>query len=386
VDLISRKGRITFDIVVSGCATDCWHCYVDGGRTAFMDCGDYERVLDFADSFCRIAASQQMEVSPYLDLEPMLHPSVVGIIEAFRRRDGFTLPSCIPTTGIPIAQRDDWPELLAAYWDAGVRELMFTLHGPDDLHDLVVSAKGASAHQRTAVRRVREYGFSARLNLMVSRPMLLRFDETRSIIERSEFDAMRARVPAYAPNQKLRKFEPHRPHLSDLKPHIAYLGGLAQGGDQGADDWAQIHECTEERVLANMMRNRHDYASYESVIDRQPAWRFVTVGPGLDIWYGNGLHRSHLLGRVDETLPGDLLSSLLGQYPNYALGGFFEIEHLPSPIEVARAVADPAGQRAYGDPDELQVKWLDQFSRPAEQAHTGIANRGVDGGGSGGQI
>jgi hypothetical protein len=386
VEVVSKKDQITFDIVVSGCATECWHCYVDGGRTAFMDCNDYERILNFANSFRRLAASQHVEVSPYLDLEPMLHPDVVKIIRAFVRQEGFTLPSCIPTSGMPLAKRDDWRELLAVYWEAGVRELMFTLHGPDNLHDCVVSADGASACQRTAVGRAREYDFTTRLNLMVSRPMLRRFDETKAIVEKSKYDLKEARVPAYAPNAKLRKFEPHRPRLSDLKPHIDYLSSLGEGGGQVTDDWSQINECTEEWVFADMMMKRHNYDSYESVISRLPNWRFVTVGPGLDIWYGNGRHRTHLLGRVGDTLPRDLLRKVRGQHPNYALGGFFEIDHLPSPVEVASTVADPAGQRVYSDPSELQVKWLDQFSRSADQAHTGGPSNTESGSGSKRQI
>ena len=183
------------------------------------------------------------------------------------------------------------------------------------------------------------------------------FDETRSLICSIEFGAKRAKIPSYAPNEKLRKFEKHRPYLADSDPHIEYLSELGEGGDQATDDRAQIHERTEERVFANMMINRHDFESYQSVIDRLPTWRFATVGPGLDIWYGNGLRRTHKLGRVDDTRQEDLLEKPLGHYPNYALGGFFEIERMPSPTEVADAAADPAGQRVYMDGDELQVKW-----------------------------
>ena len=47
--------RITFDIVVSGCATDCWHCYVSGGRGPFMPVKEYTQALDFVARFRQIA-------------------------------------------------------------------------------------------------------------------------------------------------------------------------------------------------------------------------------------------------------------------------------------------------------------------------------------------
>lgn len=95
---------------------------------AMKDC---ERVLAFVDEFCCIAKRQNVEVYPYLDLEPMRHPEIARILTLARTIDGFSMPVCIPTTGIPIVKRNDWEQVLAAYREAGVRQLEFTMHGPD---------------------------------------------------------------------------------------------------------------------------------------------------------------------------------------------------------------------------------------------------------------
>jgi hypothetical protein len=46
---MSDSAEVTFDIVVSGCATKCWHCYVCGSPAPAMALRDCERVLAFVD-------------------------------------------------------------------------------------------------------------------------------------------------------------------------------------------------------------------------------------------------------------------------------------------------------------------------------------------------
>ena len=358
---MSGPTEITFDIVVSGCATQCWHCYVCGRPAPAMALRDVERVLAFVDAFSRIAEDQGVLVHPYLDLEPMLHPDIVTILSLSQAVDAFSMPTCIPTTGIPIARRDDWRRVLAAYRQAGVRQLEFTLHGPEAIHDEAVSREGAFQSHNQAVRRAKESGFEARLNLMVSKPMLRHVQETMDAVDRNAYDHRRAAIPTYAPNARLRGFERLRPELPDVMPHRALLRACCDDQDGDGNRWKTVAGSTEGRAYQNLLASEGACRSYQSLIESLPTWYFVTVGPDRDVRYGNGLHRTDGLGRVGESPPAEVLQRVLERYPNYALGGYFPIDSLPAPIEVARAVADPRGGRIYHTTEEIHVMWLDQY-------------------------
>ena len=321
---------------------------------------DYERVLAFVDEVCRVADRDGIAVYPYLDLEPMLHPEIVRLLRLTEAVDCFSIPACVPTTGIPIASRDDWEHVLAAYRRAGVRQLEFTLHGPEGLHDRVVSRDGAFQSHNKAVRRAKASGFEARLNLMVSKPMLRQFRDTMDTVERNPYDHRRAAIPGYAPNERLRRFERFRPELHDLVPHADFFRAFCDDKAGDSKRWKSIAESTEEKAYQELLANQSKYASYQGLIDNLPTWYFVAVGPDLDIWYGNGFHRTQRLGRVDQTSPAELVEQVLARYPNYAFGGYFPIDSVPSPIEVAREVADPRGKRVYHRIDEIHVRWLDK--------------------------
>lgn len=353
--------EITFDIVVSGCAAECWHCYVSGRPAPPMALPNYKDILAFIDEFSRIAGGQKVKVHPYLDLEPMNHPEIVEILNLTQTIEGFTLPSSIPTTGIPIARRHDWEQVLATYRDAGVQHLEFTLHGPEEIHDRALSRPGAFREHQQAVRRARRKAFETRLNLMVSQPMLGHFQETMEIVEENDYDVKRAAVPSYAPNKRLRAFERIRPGLPDLRPHQAFFIDFCDEDAQGQAYWKKLPESTEGKAYREMLSGETGIASYQDMIDNLPAWYFVTVGPGRDIWYGNGFHRTHNLGQIGKTAPDDLLEKILGLYPNYAFGGHFPLGLLPPPRKVAENVGDPNGQRVYHRKDEIHMMWLDKM-------------------------
>jgi len=358
---MSRTSKITFDIVVSGCVTDCWHCYVSGGPAPLMTMGDYENVLAFVDKFCRIANEQNAKVYPYLDLEPMLHPEIEKIVSLARTINGFSMPVCIPTTGIPISTRNDWEQVLTAYHEAGVEQLEFTLHGPEAIHDKAVSWKGAFRCLNEAVQRAKRISFEINLNLMVSKPMLQQFQETMYVIEKNEYNNKRAVIPAYAPNEKLRRFEQYRPELADVIPYKDFFQEFCDNKTHDGEYWNNVQESSEEKAYQELLAHESKYESYHVIIDSLPTWYFMTVGPGLDIWYGNGFHRTQKLGQIGKSTPTEVLKKVLRRYPNYSFGGYFPIDRLPSPIEVGKKVADPTGKRIYHEIDEIYVKWLDKY-------------------------
>jgi hypothetical protein len=51
--------------------------------------------------------------------------------------------------------------------------------------------------------------------------------------------------------------------------------------------------------------------------------------------------------------------------PNYQLGGFYDVQSLPAPVDVAREVGDPVSGKLYHTSEDVFLRWLDILS-PAE--------------------
>ena len=355
--------EITFDIVVSGCATRCWHCYVNGGPGSFIDKRDFEKVIDFVVVFRTYSKREKVEVYPYLDLEPMLHPDVVELLRMFTSATGLKMPNSVPTTGIPLVSRSDREKLLAAYWEAGVRELELTLHGTEDIHDAAVQFPGAFNMHNQALKIAKSSGFKTRLNLMVSKPMLARFSEIVRIVQEGGYDSKRAHIPTYAPNDNLRLFEAKRPEIDDVIPYAESLDSICDCNGQKEEYWNRIDQQTEAFAYQRTISGSDGFDSYQDILAVLPNWRFLSIGPSFDIWYGNGFHRKKKLGSIDTCNPEEIFKLTQAEFPNYAFEGLFMHDTLPSPFAVATKMANPDGKRIYHDQEEIHVKWLDDYRR-----------------------
>jgi len=329
-----------------------------------MPVQDFKRVCSFVDEFKRGAEGQGVTVYPWLDLEPMLHPEISEILSFIQATEWFSLPSCMPTTGMPIANRDDWEEVLKSHWEAGVRQLEFTLHGPEEIHNRAVSRRNAFQSHNEAVGRAKRYGFETKLNLMVSKPLLGRFGETMDVVDRNAYDYRRAAIPHYEANDRLRRFERYRPQLREVAPYRELLEQFCNDEIRDSEFWRDVADFTEQSAYRELLAHQEKYETYQQFVENLPTWYFVTVGPDLDIWYGNGFHRAQRLGQVGESSPREILDKVMDEYPNFAFGGYFPVDRLPSPIEVGNRVANPVGDKVYQDYEdhcEIHVMWLDKF-------------------------
>ena len=353
--------QVTFDIRVSGCASKCWHCYVDGGPGSFMILDELKEVLVYLKELSKIALDKSVRLDPYLDLEPLLHPDCLEIFRLAYRLDSEFFGPCIPTSGVPIATRTDWEDVLKVLTDVGIRELQLTLHGPRELHDRATNLQGAFDLHRKTVDRIKEKGFRTRLNLIVSKPLLKCFEETLRFIELHDYYYRRALIPSYAPCPRLREFESQRPELPEVQPMLDELIQLCDDKEQDTVHWQQAEQSTERYMFDDLYKRPEKYSSFRSIVDNLPNWRFVTVVPGLEVYYGNGNLYSERIANLREMTPEALFKEIEKRDPNYALGGYFDIDELPSPMEIAKVSADPHSERIYHHTEDVFVKWLDVY-------------------------
>ena len=109
----------SFDLIieVAGCPTVCRHCWVLGTPYAPLPLGDVQWVLESVYAWCdgngiRFGAFPMHEVAA--------HPEAAGLIRLFAQHDWMESPfQPLTTTGVPLAPRDDWREVLAAAAETG---------------------------------------------------------------------------------------------------------------------------------------------------------------------------------------------------------------------------------------------------------------------------
>lgn len=355
--------RVTIDLIVAGCAARCWHCYIGGGPGPLMPLGEYERCLDALRPLVDRLEARGCDVNLYLDREPLLHPDIRPMLERVRARFArqFVWPT-VPTTGIPIGTRPDWEELLESLHGIGVREVELTLHGPEPVQSRAQACPNALQLHELAARRARAHGFGLVLNLMVSRPMLRLFGDTVPVVERNRYDRVGARVPIYEPHDRMRAFEEQRAALMDATPHRHDLAALCT---ETADRtyWEEPGRYAEAAIRAEVLTHPESYPSFAHLEAQLPAWIFLSVVPGLRLYYGNGGLCRQELGTLAVDSAEAFADRIAALPPNYQFGGYYQLDALPPPVEIAARFGDPESGKLYRSTVDAFQRWLDLASR-----------------------
>src|SRR5947207_12912413 len=100
-----------------------------------MPLADIVWVLERGRRFC---ADRGLEFESYPMHEMAAHPDAARLFRLFNEHSvsagGGTLFEPLTTTGVPVATRDDWREVLAAARATGTLNLWLAFHGLDEVH------------------------------------------------------------------------------------------------------------------------------------------------------------------------------------------------------------------------------------------------------------
>jgi hypothetical protein len=164
------------------------------------------------------------------------HPDAARLFGLFNAHSatagGGTMFEPWPTTGVPLAVRDDWRAVLQAAADSGTSNIWVAFHRSGALHDRQVNRRGAFAQTCRAVERSRAAGLSAGDNVFVTTPALAQLDELIGTLQRLPVNAgMSWGKAGFLPTPRSRRNERLRPAVPDLEP--------AMGPDRSADSAAR---------------------------------------------------------------------------------------------------------------------------------------------------
>ncbi len=160
-------------VEVMGCPTTCQHCWAVGRSYQAMPLSDIAWVLYEVRRFCD---AHHLTVSGCPMHEVSAHPQAAQIVRLFHDL-WKSVEEPLPTTGVPLAQRADWRELLSTLHDLGTSTLWFAFHGADRVHDRGVLREGAYRESLHAIELTRQTQMRAGCNLFVTNENLHQFDQ-----------------------------------------------------------------------------------------------------------------------------------------------------------------------------------------------------------------
>jgi MoaA/NifB/PqqE/SkfB family radical SAM enzyme len=134
----------------------------------------------------------------------------------------------VPTTGVPLATRDDWRELLETLHSLGTSTLWFAFHGADEIHDRAVLREGAYRESLHAVELAREAGMKTGCNLFLTKENIRQFDEIIADLQHVGIQEIAPEIYSFLPHARGRHSEPLRPEWQDVEPLVEKLDSIPE--------------------------------------------------------------------------------------------------------------------------------------------------------------
>lgn len=359
-------GRVTMLYLcmeVAGCPTVCRHCWAQGTGYGMMPLADIEWVLAEAHRFCDgrgvgFDAYPMHELAAHPDVARLfgLFNSHSGTVKGAGEAGGGTMFEPWPTTGVPLAAREDWRAVLEAAAAGGVLTLWVAFHGIGKVHDRQVNRRGAYAGTCQAIERAHAAGLSVGCNVFLTTESLPQLDELIATVGRLVDGGKCFETASYLPTPRSRRNERLRLTLPELAPVAARLAKLAD--PINVYQWTSLETRTEAAYARRAL-----VGDWPAVQDPAPGELALVCRPNLDVYSGlAGLYRlRHGNLRADGVAA--VLSRALahGRQRDDAL--WFGPGPVPPPGELAARYADAAGLGVHPGPESARYLWLDRARR-----------------------
>ena len=344
-------------VEVAGCPTVCKHCWAQGVGYGMMALDDIRWVLKESQGFCREAG---LDFGPYPMHEIAAHPQAPQVMQLFRDICGYD-PGFepLPTTGVPLATREDWRELVAAIGAQGTRHFWVAFHGLDAEHDRLVHRDGAFGETLLAVERIRSLGFRCGANVFVTRAVAARFEVLAELLQGLGLCGVSWEVARYQPTARARQYEAHRPTLEDLAP---VADRVARQTDSSRTQWQNLGDYTEAAWVRKAQDGGWEAACAPWEMPHTGRGISLVCRPNLDLHTGE----AGLYGPRHGNLRRDGVAATLQRAIKYGPLSKNSLYRLPDPESPIEALAaqhgDPHGQALYFEATSMRYRWLDRVA------------------------
>ena len=345
-------------VEVVGCQTVCRHCWAQGTPYQAIPLGDVGKVLEEAHRFC---AGHGVEFGAYPMHELDAHPHAAGLLRLFADHVGGAEFEPLATTGVPLATRKDWRQLLAAAAEVGTTTVWVAFHGIGTEHDRQVNRSGAWAETTLAIQRVHEVGLRAGCNVFLTTANAGEAGRLLGALERLEVEEMSWEPATYYPTARGRHNERLRPALSDLLP---IADQVRQRSRFHHDAWANLAGYTEAAWTSRAMAG--DWPTWKR---RDGEMLELVCRANLDVHLGTAGRYGERFGNLGTDGAPMVFGRALAHGARTADALWFGPAPQPQLVELATRHGDQTGQRVHFSADSIRYLWLDR-ARPRNRPPT----------------
>jgi hypothetical protein len=353
---------LDLQVEVVGCPTVCRHCWAQGVPYQAMPVRDVAWVLGQARRFCD---DHGLGFGAYPMNELAAHPQATTILRVFADHVGATEFEPLSTTGVPLAVREDWQEVLAAATSLGTTTVWVAFHGLGVEHDRQVNRPGAFTETCLAIQRVHAVGLRGGCNVFVTTANAPQAERLLGALGRLQVDGMWWGPATYYPTARGRRNERLRPRLWDLRPIAAWIRELSPFDHEV---WANLEAHTEAAWVARALAG--DWPSQLAEVEPRLGDQGLPLvcRPGLELHTGTaGLYRQRH-GNLRTDGGQAVLSRALEHGGRSIDAVWFGPERLPAVEELAARYGNRTGQGVHFTETSVRYLWLDRARRARRAA------------------
>jgi hypothetical protein len=343
--------KLDLTVEVVGCPTICRHCWAQGASYRAMPVGDIALVLEQAHRFCE---EHGLGFGAYPMHEVAAHPQAAAVLRLFADHVGAVEFEPLSTTGVPLATRQDWAELLMTAAQLGTTTIWLAFHGVGAVHDRQVNRPGGYAEACLAIQRVHDAGLRAGCNVFLTKASAAQAGQLIDDLQRLRIDQTCWEVAAYYPSPRQRRGDRLRPDAADLQPIATRIPQLSPFH---REIWSNLEAYTEAAWVRRALAN--DWSAEPSLKGQLE----LVCGPNLDVHTGTaGWYRQrHGDLRRDgaQAVLGRALAS--GGQPDDAL--WFDLDPVPDVVDLAARLGDSSGKAVHFTAASVRYLWLDRAQR-----------------------
>jgi hypothetical protein len=298
--------------------------------------------------------------------ELLAHPEAVQIRQ-FQNEQEKSMPeplfahSRIPTSGIPIAVREDYKELLEGLLKNNVENLHMVLHGYGETHNKAVNNKDAFIKLKTAAERATAAGLKCTFSLLLTKSNITELKEIKDFLFSIGVDKAiggstgNSLIARYHPGKRGYKYDEIRIEYSDIISHYEEIKGLYE-----ENLYNNLENYTESMLYQKAVEGKEIRTDFDIGISGDTI--YLLCDKDYNIFSGMphfvGKYYGNLKNDADklfEKLKSDIINDSMGYeftpslvYPN---------EIIPAVKELAEKYGDKNGQKIYTS--GIYYKWLD---------------------------
>jgi hypothetical protein len=355
-------GQVCLWVEVAGCPTICQHCWAQGVPYPAMPFSEIAWVLEQAQAAC---AEADIVLSAYPFHEVAAHPEASAVLRLFsafpgdRSRDeGRPMFEPLSTTGVPLALRTDWSEVLATCRELGTTVVWPAVHGHGETHDRQVRRAGAYRETLLGIERVRSAGMGVGCNVFLTRENFAQFDAMVADLLAHGVTQFSVEPANYLPTARSRRYEALRPAHADLLPLVEPVQALP-GPRFGCAVWADLAAHTEAAY-----RRRALDGAWPAPSEPGEEELLLVCRPNLDLWWAIPGHYRHRYGNLRRDDAHAVLRRALAHDGGSSYDAlWFALDLLPDVRTLAERHGDPAGDRVHFSPQSVCYRWLDLAQR-----------------------